>query len=63
MHKKCQKCLQIRQFIFAFSCAVLIALLGDQLGLSAEVSVWLSFSGAVAVLALSGVRGRRNGQK
>jgi len=56
MHKKCQKCLQIRQFIVAFSCAVLIALLGEQFGLDAEVSVLLSFAGAVAVLALFGVR-------
>jgi len=60
MHKKCQKCIEIRRFIVAFSCAVLIALLAEWAGSGAEVSLWLSFAGAVAVLVWFGINSRRD---
>jgi hypothetical protein len=50
MHNKCQKCIKIRRFIVAFSCAVLIAIIGEQAGFSNQVTLWTSFAGAIAIL-------------
>jgi len=60
MHKKCQKCFEIRRFIVAFSCAVLIAVLGEWAGVGADMSLWLSFAGAILVLAGLGISSRHN---
>ena len=59
MHKKCQKCIEIRRFIVAFSSAVLIAVVGEQLDLSNEMIMWTSALGGIGVLGLFGVLGRQ----
>jgi hypothetical protein len=59
MHKKCQFCESVRQYLVAFLIAGIVATVSVQAGFSQEVTLWGAFAGAVITLMWFGYRQRK----